>query len=86
MPRYAHLSTTVLCPHCGDEITDMVWFQWSFCRASVVVSELVHNMGQEIRWGKNREGEIPSWAYFEDRDSRLQGANIGDPSIRNIEI
>lgn len=81
MPNYAYLSANLKCPNCGTLITDLVWFQWGYCPGYSLRKEYVYRIGDSIIW-KNCENEsVPGWVYFENG-----GANIGDPSVKNILV
>ena len=85
MPHYSYLATDLNCPACGDQVSDIVYFQWGFSPGYAPRDEYVYRVGDSIRWQKTKEGSVLPWVYFYHRDGEaitVQGANLGDPSIR----
>jgi hypothetical protein len=92
MPKYAHLGAELKCPFCDTVVSgtavvsDLVWFQWGFCRgATPYWPESMYRLGDAIRWKACGDAPPPAWTYF-DEDGSLGGANIGDPTFRDLIV
>lgn len=86
MPNFAHLSAILSCQECGNQVTDMVWFQWGFCRSSLVVDNLIYKLGDTLKWKQSNDMEILSWTYFISKSGKLEGANIGEPTTKHLVL
>lgn len=84
MPKYAFLETPLLCPQCQTQITDLLWFQWGYCRGRDPQPEDRYHIGDSIIWKVCTDGSTPAWTYF--LDDPVQSANIGDPTVHNILV
>jgi hypothetical protein len=90
MPRYTYLQVDLPCPSCGTIRTDMLWFQWGFCPGYLPRTQHIYRVGDAIIWKACKDGSIPAWTYFEQKDEAGGtvdlAANIGDPSFLNLII
>lgn len=46
----------------------------------------MYTVGDPIRWRYYEDGGLFSWAYFRDGEARDGGANIGDPTVRDLVV
>jgi hypothetical protein len=85
MAIFAHLMTDLRCPSCNTVVSDVVWFQWGFCRGYDMWPESLYHLGDTIRWQHCDNGSILSWVLFYDGE-RQWGGNVGDPAIKNLMV
>ena len=81
MPRYTFLEHDLRCPHCGHQVTDLVWFGWGFSAAQQPLDDNTYKVGDTIRWRSCADGIIPAWGIWDDR---ANGCNIGDPTALDL--
>ena len=80
------LSWKNLCssPRCATQITDLVAFQWGYCKSSSPIPDDYYHIDESIHWRSCADGTTPAWTYFSDEP--VETANIGDPSLRNMLV
>lgn len=81
MTHYAYVKVDLKCPYCDTIVTDLLWFQWGFCPGYSPREDYVYKISDPIHWKTCSDDSIRSWVYFEGG-----GANIGDPSIKNLIV
>ncbi len=67
----------------------MLYFQWGFSAGHAMRQEHVYHIGDQIRWQATKDGSVLPWVYFWTRPGGKtvdQGANLGDPSIKNLLV
>lgn len=85
MVKYAHLEVDLRCPSSEAVISDLVWFQWGYCRAYAPWPDYIYHIGDRLYWQSCTDGRIPAWTYFWD-GRREVGGNIGDPSVTHLIV
>ena len=85
MAKHAHLAAELQRPSCDALISDLVWFQWGYCRAYGPWHEYIYHVGDRLRWQPCADGRILAWAYFWDGRHEI-GGNIGDPAVRHLIV
>jgi hypothetical protein len=83
MADCVYVRHTLLCPHCGEIVTNEVAFQWRYCLGPDGPPGGDYSLGDTIRWRQCTDGSIPEWSYFK-HGGRHAGGNIGDPACRNL--
>lgn len=86
MPHYAYLVTDLHCPSCDVVVADRVWFQWGYSPGYLPREGHLYHLNDAIRWQWCEDGGLFSWAYFKDPVQSLEGADIGDPAIRDLIV
>ena len=86
MPHYCYVRTDLRCPRCDIVITDLVWFQWGYSPGRLPQEQHIYDLNDPIRWRYCPGMGIFSWVYFKDEGGRSEGANFGDPHIRDIIV
>lgn len=82
MPKFAYLTTNLICPSCNTKISDIVCFQWGYCPSSNPKPGTIYQISDAIRWRACQDGQILPWTYFDTtRDS-----NIGSPNYQNLIV
>jgi hypothetical protein len=69
------------CPHCGHQVTDLLWFGWGYSDAQQPVRDNTYKIGDTIRWRSCADGTIPAWGSWPDMQN---GLNIGDPTVLDL--
>lgn len=81
MARYAVLEAPLTCPTCHTCLTDLLWFQWGYCKHSTPRGDFYH-FNDAIQWRSCSDGTLSAWAYSTDDGS----ANIGAPSVQYVLV
>jgi hypothetical protein len=58
MPNHAHLEVELQCPSSDEVISDLVWFQWGYCRTYGPWHKDVYHVGDRLRWQPCADGRI----------------------------
>lgn len=85
MAASAFLEVDLYCVHCGSLLTDMVWFQWGYCRSRIPADISLYHLGDSIRWHACPDGAVLPWTQF-DNGAKSFGSNVGDPSVTNLVV
>jgi hypothetical protein len=87
MPHYCHLRTDLRCPQCNVLITDLVFFRWGYSPGQLPQEKYIYDLNDPIRWRYCEEARgIFSWVCFKDERGHPEGANFGDPEIRDLIV
>src|ERR687886_658663 len=86
MPDYRYARTDLRCPQCNVVLTDLVWFQWGYSPGELPQEKYIYDLNDPIRWGYCPGMGIFSWVYFKDEEGSEEGANFGDPHIRDLIV
>jgi predicted RNA-binding Zn-ribbon protein involved in translation (DUF1610 family) len=82
MAEYAWVNTELICPECGEILTDVVWFAWGGLLSQNFHSGPVYSIGDRLLWFADAKGVV----HADVRLPFAPGVNVGDPRITNVDV